>query len=912
MVYDVPKNYIGDTYHNNPDGLEDGDELELERGGVLVQVAERVATEETDVSALVTRRTPKGIDQGEGQPARMPTQLQPRSMSLGISQKTPRKWTGWTGRAQIPQESPFQQKKLVQRETENDWEQGPAAKRRRQEDDEHVPLYQILKTSRPGIRSALNSSPAVSSPLSASTANARITSRMNTTSNATKKKTALPAGQARFQVKEVIDIASSPEEGGLPRPAKSQPQTTQRSHAPSKINVVQAKLSQTVNGRSLGPLRPEVVRAFKPPGSQLSQAAGPHEEERGGVYNSSSPARPETVKKPRAPVPTKSNVVQAKLAQSEGGRQLGSVRPELVRTFRAPTSQPQELAEKTARAPETPSRRPEDVLPTKLPQVSDEEEAEPVPQKMKPATNPRRLAIETVTPQKLPPSSPRVSTKNHLQPTSKTLNIDLTEDDTEGITAPVEPKRPMKALKLGGISRPKMLLFQQAPKSRPATPVEIPKTTKEDHAVTSKTKPVENVNTELSVLVDPADSSPAFGTMDASRPTRNVQQSKTKSHLSKQSIFIQDDSDDDDDEDAFETMVVSPAKVTPLPNIDIPSIVHDEEDELGMAEAPAPALERVNTKIARPMVEFLTARSKSPSPIQQGPTKDVLSARSVPASIVKPPIPSTALDSIPKTADIHGPHPDIDNLMKPTVTATTESATSLTSKQPQTKLAVKPTKDPLLAKPHGTTKTKAPSRQPSPGPQPQPTTAKPNTAITLPKLPNKPMQNAQPPKEQFTVPPHSNSDTTNIDLLPPPSTAPTEPSPQKRSSKKPLTRATTISNPARASKEQQKVQEHQTAHAQPSVVVDEVVFAREKRLADEKKSTGPWTKEAWDLFGWCPPGKKEGLGWGYGDGGGQVGVLREDAGPANDGVMLGERSGRMDQVRALGGFGRVGRDGVIA
>lgn len=96
MVYDIPKNYIGDTYHNSPNGLEDGDELELERGGVLVQVAERIAQEETNVSALVTRRTPKAIEQGEGQSARQPRPLQPRPTTLGISQRTPGKWMGWT------------------------------------------------------------------------------------------------------------------------------------------------------------------------------------------------------------------------------------------------------------------------------------------------------------------------------------------------------------------------------------------------------------------------------------------------------------------------------------------------------------------------------------------------------------------------------------------------------------------------------------------------------------------------------------------------------------------------------------------------------------------------------------------------------------------------------------------------
>ena len=40
MVYDVPRNFVGDTHWREKTELADGDELELETGGVLVQVGE--------------------------------------------------------------------------------------------------------------------------------------------------------------------------------------------------------------------------------------------------------------------------------------------------------------------------------------------------------------------------------------------------------------------------------------------------------------------------------------------------------------------------------------------------------------------------------------------------------------------------------------------------------------------------------------------------------------------------------------------------------------------------------------------------------------------------------------------------------------------------------------------------------
>ncbi|KAL8960995.1 MAG: hypothetical protein Q9193_002391, partial [Seirophora villosa] len=58
MVYDIPRNFIGDTFWRESQALQDGDDLELEKG-VLVQVGEQVEKTVTDLSGLLEKRTPK-------------------------------------------------------------------------------------------------------------------------------------------------------------------------------------------------------------------------------------------------------------------------------------------------------------------------------------------------------------------------------------------------------------------------------------------------------------------------------------------------------------------------------------------------------------------------------------------------------------------------------------------------------------------------------------------------------------------------------------------------------------------------------------------------------------------------------------------------------------------------------------
>ncbi|KAI9758745.1 MAG: hypothetical protein M4579_002848 [Chaenotheca gracillima] len=64
MVYDIPRNFIGDSHWRENDGLVDGDELQLERVPVLVQVGEAIRTTEQDLTELLEKRT-RPRDEGE-------------------------------------------------------------------------------------------------------------------------------------------------------------------------------------------------------------------------------------------------------------------------------------------------------------------------------------------------------------------------------------------------------------------------------------------------------------------------------------------------------------------------------------------------------------------------------------------------------------------------------------------------------------------------------------------------------------------------------------------------------------------------------------------------------------------------------------------------------------------------------
>ncbi|CAL8577300.1 hypothetical protein XPA_003134 [Xanthoria parietina] len=133
MVYDVPRNFIGDTYWREPQAMQDCDELELEKG-VLVQVGEELRAErtQTDLTELLGKRKPKPTtSDGPKVPlapvVRTPSTPQSRSIanaipeistSVASSQLRPKtlnallgKPKGPVGRATIPLKSPAEQRR---------------------------------------------------------------------------------------------------------------------------------------------------------------------------------------------------------------------------------------------------------------------------------------------------------------------------------------------------------------------------------------------------------------------------------------------------------------------------------------------------------------------------------------------------------------------------------------------------------------------------------------------------------------------------------------------------------------------------------------------------------------------------------------------------------------------------------
>ncbi|GAB1743389.1 hypothetical protein NU219Hw_g9225t1 [Hortaea werneckii] len=146
MVYDVPRNFIGDT-HWTASELQDGDELTLDKEGVIVQVAEAVGKTETDLTDLRKSKKKPAVEHGSSPPALAlapqtpvggrgfgstapragPTQLKHRSLNALLG--TPK---GPIGKAALPAKSPFELRHRDVHGVENEqWEAGRPPKRQR-------------------------------------------------------------------------------------------------------------------------------------------------------------------------------------------------------------------------------------------------------------------------------------------------------------------------------------------------------------------------------------------------------------------------------------------------------------------------------------------------------------------------------------------------------------------------------------------------------------------------------------------------------------------------------------------------------------------------------------------------------------------------------------------------------------
>ena len=123
MVYDVPRNYIGDKHWRGEGIVGDGDEFELDRG-VLIQVGEATGSMEQDLTELLEKRTPRDVASGLGSSSPVedtsnttmaspavvqPSLLKPKSLNALLG--TPQ---GPIGRASLSKKSPHEM-----RETRN-------------------------------------------------------------------------------------------------------------------------------------------------------------------------------------------------------------------------------------------------------------------------------------------------------------------------------------------------------------------------------------------------------------------------------------------------------------------------------------------------------------------------------------------------------------------------------------------------------------------------------------------------------------------------------------------------------------------------------------------------------------------------------------------------------------------------
>ncbi|KAK0252308.1 hypothetical protein B0A54_14108 [Friedmanniomyces endolithicus] len=139
MVYDVPRNFVGDVHWTAGEALQDGDEVMLEKDGVMVQVSEAVGRTETDLTGLLNSRKKVDSERGSSPPARGPQTPAPRTINASMARPptqlkhrslnsllgTPK---GPIGKAAMSK-SPFE---LRHEELENHgWEGGRPPKRQR-------------------------------------------------------------------------------------------------------------------------------------------------------------------------------------------------------------------------------------------------------------------------------------------------------------------------------------------------------------------------------------------------------------------------------------------------------------------------------------------------------------------------------------------------------------------------------------------------------------------------------------------------------------------------------------------------------------------------------------------------------------------------------------------------------------
>ncbi|RYP32157.1 hypothetical protein DL767_005393 [Monosporascus sp. MG133] len=148
MVYDERGNFVGDTHWREDFEFGDGEELELERGGTIVQVAECTGSRDQDLSELIDKRAQEKIQRQSAALARRHPTLEPatpQSPLAAAAAASPHFQlrhrhlhhligapTGHHGRAHIPPESPYEQRRQQLEALPQDDTNRPSKRRKRE------------------------------------------------------------------------------------------------------------------------------------------------------------------------------------------------------------------------------------------------------------------------------------------------------------------------------------------------------------------------------------------------------------------------------------------------------------------------------------------------------------------------------------------------------------------------------------------------------------------------------------------------------------------------------------------------------------------------------------------------------------------------------------------------------------
>ncbi|CAJ2503601.1 Uu.00g109950.m01.CDS01 [Anthostomella pinea] len=139
MVYDERGNSVGDAHWREDYDFGDGEELELERGSAIVQVAECTGSRDQDLSELIDKRAQEKAQRQSAVAARRPAVEPPTPQSAAPHAHlrhrplhnvigTP---TGHHGRALVPTESPYEER---QKQASSPRDEGSRPTKRRKRD----------------------------------------------------------------------------------------------------------------------------------------------------------------------------------------------------------------------------------------------------------------------------------------------------------------------------------------------------------------------------------------------------------------------------------------------------------------------------------------------------------------------------------------------------------------------------------------------------------------------------------------------------------------------------------------------------------------------------------------------------------------------------------------------------------